>query len=395
MKTISEEFLSVLNANIFLREFSFSKNEFSPIPGNELEFADHVVWIDNLMFIFQVKERNKPVDSTEDTERKWFEKKVIDLGTKQTRDTIGYLETQDNIIITNQKGHSFQVKKNRINEVVKVIIFAPSELLPLDCLNSKYHISSSIGFIHIIPIQDYFDICRTFVTSAEIKEYLNFREQISRKFEEGIRTISEPALIGQFLYGDFSEKPNSQYSIYQEALLRNKAEFDIMFILQNMGDHIDFEKSKGSKTDYYKILFEFAKLVGYELQGIKQRISLSLQSCANNEFRLPYRVVSPNTGCGFVFIPIVREDNNFRLNALQNLTYAAKYEQKLNRCIGISFAMDGKDFLIDWAFLEFPWIEDKEMDGILKNKSPFRDLKQESFHRYYFDEKVILKSKAT
>ncbi len=48
-----EEFLAALNANIFLREFSFAKNEFSPAPGEEVEFADHVIWIDDLLIIFR------------------------------------------------------------------------------------------------------------------------------------------------------------------------------------------------------------------------------------------------------------------------------------------------------------------------------------------------------
>jgi hypothetical protein len=395
MRTISEEFLSNINANIFLREFSFSENEFNPTPGDKVEFADHVVWIDKIMFVFQVKERHEPKDASEETERKWFEKKVIGLGIKQIRDTIGYLETQDSIVITNQRGHNFKVDKNRITDVVKIVIPAPSKFLPSDCWNSKYRISSSVGFVHIIPIQDYLEICRAFVTPTEINEYFNFREKISREFEETVKTVPESALIGQFLYGDFSEKPDSQYCIYQEALLRNTAEFDIMSILQNFGEHIDFEKSKGDETKYYRILIEFAKLAGYELREIKERISLSLQACAKNKFRLPYRTVSPNTGCGFVFIPTVKEYIHFRLNALQNLTDAAKYDQKLDRCIGISFAMDGDTFLIDWEFLEYPWKEDKDMDNHLKTNFPFRELNCENFHRYYFSDKMLLKSKAT
>lgn len=383
-KTISEEFLSDLNTNIFLREFSFSKNEFTPIPGDEVEFADHVVWIDDLLFIFQVKERHEPKESSEDTERKWFEKKVLGFATKQIRDTLGYLETQNNIIITNQRGYSFHLDKNRVTDVVKIIVPVPSKSLPEDCWNSKFHISSSVGFIHIIPIHDYLGICRTFITPAEIKEYLDFREKISTEYKEAVTNVLEPTLVGQFLHGDFSEKPDRQYGIYFEALLRNTAEFDIMSILHNMGDHIDFEKSGGDETDYYKILFEFAKLVGYELREIKQRISLSLQACDANEFRLPYRVVAPKTGCGFVFVPVLREDKNHRLNALKNSTYAAKYDQKLNRCIGISFAKDEDAFLIDWAFLEFPWQEEDEMEKLLETNYPFRELKQENFHRYYF-----------
>ena len=54
---LTENFLSGINDNIFLREFSFNKNKFNLNPQEEVEFADHVIWIDDLLIIFQLKER--------------------------------------------------------------------------------------------------------------------------------------------------------------------------------------------------------------------------------------------------------------------------------------------------------------------------------------------------
>jgi hypothetical protein len=388
-KTISEEFISDINTNIFLREFTFSENEFSPAPGGEVQFADNVVWIDDLMFIYQIKERHEQGKLSEETERKWFDKKVLGMATKQIRDTLDYLENNDNIIITNQRGHDFHVDNNKIVDVIKIIVPVPSKVLPQDCWNKKFHISSRAGFIHIIPIHDYLGICRTFITPAEIREYLLFREKISIAYEEAVRNVLEPALVGQFLYGDFGEMPNSKYGIYQETLLRNTDEFTIMFILEKLGDHIDIAASGGGETDYYKLLIEFAKLVGIELRAIKQRISLSLQACEKNEFQFPYRIVAPKTGCGFIFLPLQKEHIINRHNALQNFTYLAKYDQRIDRCIGVSFAKDEHDFLIDWMFLEFPWEQDSVLEKILKTSYPFRKLKTERLHRYYFDKDKI------
>src|ERR1041384_612839 len=94
-----EEYFALLNKNIFLREFSFSKNKFKPNPNEELELADHVVWIDNLLIAYQLKEREAGGDASADGERRWFERKVISKGTRQIRDTLKYLHEHPNIKI--------------------------------------------------------------------------------------------------------------------------------------------------------------------------------------------------------------------------------------------------------------------------------------------------------
>jgi hypothetical protein len=42
-----ETHLARINQNIFYEEFSFSRNQFSPRQATELEFADHVIWLDD------------------------------------------------------------------------------------------------------------------------------------------------------------------------------------------------------------------------------------------------------------------------------------------------------------------------------------------------------------
>lgn len=77
-----EDFLAKLNENIFYREFSFSRNDFHPSPGEKKEFADHVVWIDDLLIIFQLKQRTSGKSPTEASERNWFKSKVLGKATK-------------------------------------------------------------------------------------------------------------------------------------------------------------------------------------------------------------------------------------------------------------------------------------------------------------------------
>ena len=49
-----EEKISSLNQNIFLKEFTYSKNKFSPTPSSEFELADNIIWLRDLLIVFQL-----------------------------------------------------------------------------------------------------------------------------------------------------------------------------------------------------------------------------------------------------------------------------------------------------------------------------------------------------
>lgn len=97
-KNALEEHLAALNANVFWREFSFSKNEFFPSPAEPSELADHIVWIEDLLIAYQLKERTAGPRATAHTERKWFERKVLGDATRQVRDTLRYLEDRKSVV---------------------------------------------------------------------------------------------------------------------------------------------------------------------------------------------------------------------------------------------------------------------------------------------------------
>ena len=59
-----EESIAKLNKAFLFKEFTFSSNTFKPTPQEELELADSLIWLDDLLITFQVKERGKAGDST-------------------------------------------------------------------------------------------------------------------------------------------------------------------------------------------------------------------------------------------------------------------------------------------------------------------------------------------
>src|SRR5437660_365304 len=87
---------------LFLEEFVFARNKFSPPSASELEFADAVVMLGDVLFIYQIKERS-PVDAgNAAAERRWFNAKVVGNGTRQVRDTLRYLQTYPEIRVPNE-----------------------------------------------------------------------------------------------------------------------------------------------------------------------------------------------------------------------------------------------------------------------------------------------------
>jgi len=139
-----ERYTSELNSNIFFREFSFSRNKFSPEPKRELEFADHVVWLDDLSLVFQCKERNIS-ESNSANEIKWFNNNVVRDATKQIRNTLCYLRDYKEIHLTNDRNYIFNIATAKLKSIDKIVLYSAHKALPDNFRNKKHHNSSSVG----------------------------------------------------------------------------------------------------------------------------------------------------------------------------------------------------------------------------------------------------------
>jgi hypothetical protein len=380
MSNLLEDFVAQLNANIFYREFSFSKNTFVPNHAeSEREFADHVIWLDDLLIIYQLKQRDI-VSSSEESERKWFANKVIRKATRQIRSTLEYFQKYDQIEIQNQRGHIRNIGGQVPKTIKKLIIYAPSEILPVDCVNTHFHPSKEAGFIHIMPWHDYLGLCRVLLTPTELIDYFDFRETIINLWGQ---FSTEKALVGQFLSGEHLSLPSEEYEGFLHSLRLD--DFDISFLLSEIGDKIEaYIWGNNDTFDYYKILAEFAKLRRLDLKEIKKRMVLCLDSVNADRFSPPTRIIS-TTGCGFMFIGLDKEFLQHRFLGLRNLTIAAKYDLRVPRQVGVSFAKDGEDVLIDWCFLDFPWRFDLAIEGRLRENNPFSPMTRYMRNNYPFE----------
>ena len=257
-----------------------------------------------MLILFQLKEREYTRKTTPDREARWFDQKVIGLGTKQIRDSLKYLDVHQNILLKNHRGYQFELKSDSIASMHRVICYLGNSRLPERCRRKKFHLSRTAGLIHVIAAQDYLGVVRAVLTPFELSEYLTFRQELILKWGDAVSSIPEPALVGQYLEGDANKKPSSAFLDVLAVLEHRADEWDMSGIIKQFPERITTD---GHPTEYYAILVELAKLKRNDLREYKIRFRLAMEKCSSGTFAIPYRMAIPRTNCGFVFIPLTKE----------------------------------------------------------------------------------------
>jgi len=378
-----ESFISKeLHTLLFFEEFTFSRNKFQPPSSSELELADAVVLLGDVLLIYQIKERSPSRVGDVETERRWFKDKVLGKAKRQVADTLRYLQTYPEIRVPNERGHAFNLAGSAFADILKIIIYSSSNL-PDDCRRIRHYVSSSAGFIHIVEAHDYLEIARTLRVPDEIARYFKYREMVLTSFPDHCASLPEPAIAGHFIGGNLDISPSADSVKHLYCLVQDEEEWDLAPFLRGLHDYLSTPRLG---DEYYSILIEFAKLPRSMWCEVKKRIRLCIEKVTKDEFAKPYRITVPHTGCGFVFIPIqselvVRSDwPNIRLRGIQNLTQAHKYDQRLSKCIGALVTKVGEEFDILWCLIGQEWVEDLEIQRDLDENFPFRPVKEAKVH---------------
>jgi hypothetical protein len=378
-----EEAVGRLNALYFFNEFTFSTNTFKPNPADELELADKVVWLDDLLILSQIKERNAPQDTTAAKEKTWFREEVLKHATRQIRNTLAYLTTYPNIELCNNRGDPFNLARAQVAQTHKLVIYNPHPLLPVECAREKFHQSKTTGAnMHLIHAGAYLGILRTLITPVEIAEYLTFRESLLGAWgTDALAEVNEKALVGQYLRNLPNENPNASFERFVDEVNTQSDEWDISKMIHLFPERRTTPNAR--KETGYTVLRALAKLYRTDMAQFKQRFKLSMEKAIADEGCLPYRFVA-STGCGFVFIPLQRKDLPRRGALLEALTELGKYDLKLEKCIGLTFIAEGNDDWCDvqWCPIVAPWKENAVLQNGLDKIKPFRPVKEHRVERY-------------
>lgn len=380
-----EEFTAQLNGSTFWREFTFSKNQFSPRPGQELELADSFVWLGETAFMIQMKERSEPKDDPE-AERRWFKDAVLRKAVRQIKDSISFLKDHESISISNERGQRYDVGEKDLTHVEKIILYAAGAALPDDCRRIRHHVSQTAGFIHVFERADYAAVIRTLAVPEEVRRYLRYREHALVTLAEARIEVAEADALAAYLNDEALPGPRSHEALYR--LVDDAEKSDLTPIMNRLADHILSPESGG---DYSRILLEFAKLPRSAWRLAKERLDLSIRQALNGEFVRPYRFHFPATDCSFMFSPMPpgmpttgAAGEHARRTGLQNYTAAAKYLAKASKGVGVLASKDGDHFHLDWCLVDYPWEQEPELEAHLEGGNPFGEVRERMVDGYYF-----------
>jgi hypothetical protein len=355
-----EKRIAAVARTIFLPEFSFAANKFQVEKVGQLELADHIVWADDLLIAIQMKERERDLP-----EANWFEDKVLKKATKQVRDTLSFLGKYDSILIENQRGHRFSLEPAKLKRKFMVIVYdEPASVIYR--ARPNHYVSKTAGLIHLLRATDLLDVCRTLITLTEIVQYLGFRAMIV----QANSLLSERAILGQFLRGAKDELSDERNADEFLRFRQDRARFDIRWFLEEL-PRVIHTFHNGDDKSYYGILREFVLLDRFELEQARIRIGIVNDSLKRSAHHPPV-VMATQRGTCFVWIPVPDDNYNERFNLLLNMIVLAKYQTRMDRCVGMSHAKRPDGLIeLDIGYTDEPWAHDPLAEKYLTTANPF------------------------
>ena len=222
--TNSEKLLSSFSENYFYKELVYADLKFTPTGGTEIELADLIINLEDIILAIQLKERNEK-DRTQDKniEEKWLKKKCK-KAKEQIKDTISYI-TSEKVSFINARG-----KKTIINpraEVVPLVVFENDSISEYEHL-LRNHTNDGLA-VNCMSIDDFKLMCKQLLSPIEIIEYLKWREAFYKKngpinlliteTNNGF-VLSKPQmnenLVQQYLYEKYGENAIYEDRLYYE-----------------------------------------------------------------------------------------------------------------------------------------------------------------------------------
>lgn len=380
-----EEFTAQLNGSTFWKEFTFSQNQFSPRPGQELELADSFVWLGDIAFVIQMKQRAKPTDDPE-VEKRWFKDAILRTAVRQIKDSLRFLSEHDGISIANERKQRYDVSGRDIRHLDKIILYAAGASLPEDCRRIQHHVSQTAGFIHVFERDDYRQVVQTLAVPEEVRRYLQYREKSLLELVKTKTSVLESDILAAYMSDEPLPNPTSHKAL--DRLFDDADRADLAPVMNRLADHI---QNPDGSADYARILLEFAKLPRSGWRAAKERLDLVIAQAQAGEFERPYRFHFPSTDCSFMFSPFFPgkpttgpEGEQARRIGLQNLTTVAKYLAKTAKGVGVLVSKDGDHLHLDWCMIEHPWEQDPDLDAHLETGNLFGAVREKKVDGYYF-----------
>ena len=316
------------------------------------------------MIIYQVKQREEDSDKRNDEINKWFKKKIINKATKQITDTHDFLDSQNEIIISNLRGKKFNLADKKYSNRVNIVIHNVDVITNEYSEYTKIRVNSKGLTIHYLSVYEFQYLCRSCQVPFEFMNYLNFRDKYFQKFGNEINMIDERSLFCAFLGHLEGSEIQLATRVYRKFQIENTEKIENMkHMFYIFGDRL----TTSNTDEYYQLLEVMLPLDRNFYKILAEKIRISIESLDNKFPTKPHRFGSPKSGIAIIVIPFDNNKNYEGLLArysdkdkgkkdiLYFLTKLHKYDLKVDRAIGLLLSKAGTDNDILWNYLNYPW----------------------------------------
>ena len=261
-----ENLASIINNNVYLREFTFSETRIKTEENLEIEIADNIVWIDDILLLIQVKTRGGR--HSIEANSKWFRNKILKKAKNQIRDTLTIISEGSNITLENNRGVRIELRDLPIGKHKSIILYSLEGELDLELYGVKFIESSTAGLVHVFDIEIYGLLCSYLMTPIEINDYLGFREDVLENFRPDISIIPEKTILGLFFSGEDTNVITDKYDRFVDELDEDYNDYNLNDLLLPYFDRLILNKND---TDYLFIIKEIMKLNRFGRKEFKLR----------------------------------------------------------------------------------------------------------------------------
>lgn len=280
--TNSEKLLSSFSENYFYKELVYSQLKFVPDGGTEIELADLIINLEDVILAIQLKERNEE-DRTQDKniEEKWLKKKCK-KAKEQIKGTISYIKTEK-VSFVNATGKRTMI--NSDEEIVPLVVFENKSICKYEHL-LRSHSNDGLT-VNCMSLDDFKYMCRQLLSPLEIIEYIKWRKELYNKSgsidllvtetHKGF-LLSKPQknemLVQQYLYEQYGEAVLSEDKLYYELFRQ---------YVSVLYEHMKVESELNGCYEVVKLL---AHLFRDEIKCFVERVEKSLLIAKSKRFEI-------------------------------------------------------------------------------------------------------------
>lgn len=342
--TNSEKLLSAFAEGYFYKEFVYSNLKFKPQTGigTEVELADLIINLEDVVLAIQLKERNDTDRTYEKArEEKWLNKRCKQAK-EQIKQTIMYINSEE-ITFENARGKSTKINQNA--EIVPLVVFENNSIIEYEhLLKSNSGEGINVG---CMSLADFREMCINLISPIEIIEYIKWRQAfyvnngnvdiMIYDMDDGLlfsKPQNKESLIYQYLqerYGDWSKvEKDTCYQSFRNAI---SVLYEHTYIMSE-------------ENGCYEIMKFLSHLFLDEIKYFVERIDKSLIMAQKKKYGVVGTLRNTLSEYAIVFVA----SKNGEMISMEKLSYVALTKQSVKTILQvIIYWISEEEYRIDFA----------------------------------------------